>query len=119
MSRNMLMSINPINGNIVQKYKPHTTQEAQTIVEQVDNAWKKWRLTTRQERSNLLLSMASKLVDNKTHLAELMANEMGKPLKQGIAEIEKCAAVCEYYGENVAAFLKDQTIETDASKSYV
>ena len=115
----MLMSINPINGNIVQKYKPHTTQEAQTIVEQVDNAWKKWRLTTRQERSNLLLSMASKLVDNKTHLAELMANEMGKPLKQGIAEIEKCAAVCEYYAENVAAFLKDQTIETDASKSYV
>jgi len=113
------MSINPINGNIVQKYKPHTTQEAQTIVEQVDNAWKKWRLTTRQERSNLLLSMASKLVDNKTHLAELMANEMGKPLKQGIAEIEKCAAVCEYYAENVAAFLKDQTIETDASKSYV
>lgn len=115
----MLLSINPFNGETVEKYQPHTTQQAQTIVQQVDKAWKRWRLTTHEERSNLLMSMAKKLVDSKKHLADLMANEMGKPLKQGIAEIEKCAAVCEYYGENALVFLKDQTIKTDASKSYV
>ena len=44
---------------------------------------------------------------------------MGKPVSQGIAEIEKCASVCEYYAANAATFLGDQLIETDASKSFV
>jgi succinate-semialdehyde dehydrogenase/glutarate-semialdehyde dehydrogenase len=44
---------------------------------------------------------------------------MGKPLKQGVAEIEKCAAVCTYYADNAQSFLKKQLIETDASKSYI
>ncbi len=115
----MLMSINPFNGSTLEKYQPHTIQHTQTIILQVDNAWKKWRLTSHDERSDLLLSMAQKLVDSKNTLAQLMASEMGKPIKQGIAEIEKCAAVCEYYAKNAAVFLKDQTIETDGSKSYV
>jgi succinate-semialdehyde dehydrogenase/glutarate-semialdehyde dehydrogenase len=48
-----------------------------------------------------------------------MALEMGKPLKEGVAEIEKCAWVCDYYAENGAAFLKDFPVETDAETSYV
>jgi succinate-semialdehyde dehydrogenase/glutarate-semialdehyde dehydrogenase len=44
---------------------------------------------------------------------------MGKPIPAGIAEIEKCAAVCDYYAANGADFLKDEAIQTEASKSYV
>jgi succinate-semialdehyde dehydrogenase/glutarate-semialdehyde dehydrogenase len=48
-----------------------------------------------------------------------MALEMGKPLVQGKAEVEKCAWVCDYYAEHAAAFLADEAAETDASRSYV
>ena len=48
-----------------------------------------------------------------------MAVEMGKPLKEGIAEAEKCASVCTYYAKNAETFLRDQLIETDASRSFV
>jgi succinate-semialdehyde dehydrogenase/glutarate-semialdehyde dehydrogenase len=47
-----------------------------------------------------------------------MANEMGKPVTQGLNEVEKCAFACEYYGDNAATFLKDTLVETDATKSY-
>jgi len=48
-----------------------------------------------------------------------MALEMGKPIKDGISEVNKCAWVCDYYAENAKNFLQDEVIETDASKSYV
>lgn len=62
-------------------------------------AWLKWKHSKPDERSNLLIAMAKELLNRKTELAQLMAAEMGKPVKQGIAEIEKCAACCEYYAE--------------------
>jgi succinate-semialdehyde dehydrogenase / glutarate-semialdehyde dehydrogenase len=49
----------------------------------------------------------------------LMAQEMGKPVKDGRAEAEKCAWACDYYAENAEAFLRPEVIPTDASKSYV
>jgi succinate-semialdehyde dehydrogenase/glutarate-semialdehyde dehydrogenase len=48
-----------------------------------------------------------------------MAEEMGKPIRQGRAEVEKCAWVCEYYADNAESFLSKETIATDASDSYV
>jgi succinate-semialdehyde dehydrogenase/glutarate-semialdehyde dehydrogenase len=52
-------------------------------------------------------------------LATLMALEMGKPVRQGRAEIEKCAWVCEYYAEHAARFLAPETVATDARRSFV
>src|SRR5690625_6401104 len=48
-----------------------------------------------------------------------MTIEMGKPVKDGIAEIEKCALVCDYYAENAAEVLSEQQMESDASESFI
>jgi succinate-semialdehyde dehydrogenase/glutarate-semialdehyde dehydrogenase len=114
-----ITAINPANGGIIKEYTAHSDADAAEKVQQTHNEWLKWRESSHEERSRLLIAMAGVLGSRKNELAKLMALEMGKPLKQGIAEIEKCAAVCDYYAINGADFLKDQLIKTDASKSFV
>jgi succinate-semialdehyde dehydrogenase / glutarate-semialdehyde dehydrogenase len=115
----MLLSVNPYNCKTIATYKPHTNKQANDIVIRTHTAWLTWKDSAADERSRLLIALSEKLLTRKSELAQLMAAEMGKPLKQGVAEIEKCAAACEYYAKNAAGFLKDQIIATDASKSYV
>lgn len=112
-------SINPVNGQIIRSYQPHTSKEIREIIDSTHEAWKKWKETPYSFRSKLLLETAKILRNKKEELAILMALEMGKPLQGGRAEIEKCADVCEYYAENAERFLKDELIGTDASKSYI
>ncbi|HEY0245916.1 MAG TPA: NAD-dependent succinate-semialdehyde dehydrogenase [Mucilaginibacter sp.] len=114
-----LHSINPVNGEIIKKYISHTDTEVKEKIAQTHTAWLNWKETQHIDRSTLLNNLATVLQERKEELARLMAVEMGKPITQGIAEIEKCAAVCEYYAINAAIHLQDQLIKTEASKSYV
>jgi succinate-semialdehyde dehydrogenase/glutarate-semialdehyde dehydrogenase len=59
------------------------------------------------------------LINKKEEYAALMATEMGKPVRDGRAEIEKCAWVCDYYADNALTALQSEVIETDAFRSYV
>jgi succinate-semialdehyde dehydrogenase/glutarate-semialdehyde dehydrogenase len=113
------ISINPSNGEKLKSYKGHTLKQVDQKIKQTHKAWPSWKETSHDERSKLLLNMAAVLQKRKKDFAILMAHEMGKPVAQGISEIEKCASVCEYYAANAAKFLQDQLIETDASKSFV
>jgi len=114
-----IYSTNPANGKQLAHYIAHTGKQVKQNIEQTHIAWLKWKETSFAERSYHLVSMAKVLLSQRNELARLMALEMGKPIKQGIAEIEKCAAVCEYYAKHAAGFLKDQPIKTEASKSFV
>ncbi|RCH55855.1 NAD-dependent succinate-semialdehyde dehydrogenase [Mucilaginibacter hurinus] len=112
-------SINPVNGKIIQRYNAHTDKQVDKKIMQTHTAWLNWRNSPHNERSRLLLNMSKTLLVKKDELARLMALEMGKPLAQGVAEVEKCATVCDYYAANAAKHLKDQLIETEASKSFI
>jgi len=114
-----IQSINPATGQPLKTYTALTDQQAEEKVAQTHVAWLKWKLTKHGERSELLNNLAAVLRKRKDELAVLMAQEMGKPITQGISEVEKCASVCEYYAANGAKFLQDQIIETEASKSFV
>lgn len=115
----MLQSINPATGKVVQSYDLHTKEGVVSILNSVDKSWHHWRNTSFMFRAQLMQNLASILRSKKEELARLMAIEMGKVKKEGIAEVEKCASVCDYYATNAESFLENEAIETEATKSYV
>ncbi len=115
----MLQSINPANGEVVKTYQAHTKEGVAGIVNSVDKAWHSWRNTSFMLRSQLMQNLSSILRSKKEELAFLMALEMGKVKKEGIAEIEKCADVCDYYAAHAESFLENEPVLTEATKSYV
>jgi succinate-semialdehyde dehydrogenase/glutarate-semialdehyde dehydrogenase len=114
-----IQSINPVNGKTVKIYTEDSEKQIFKKIEDAQAAWLKWRETSFEERKGLLSKTGAILRERKTELAILMATEMGKALKDGIAEIEKCALVCDYYAANGEQFLQDEQIQTDAHKSFV
>lgn len=114
-----LLSINPATGEIINKYKEHSSKQIGKKIMQTHQAWETWKETSFKERTRLMKQLGKLLLLRKQALAELMALEMGKPIKQGLAEIEKCAGVCDYYAINAPTLLKEQLVETDASKSFI
>ena len=115
----MLKSINPTSGKTVLSYKNHSEKGVEQIINSVDKTWPYWRSTSFAHRSNLMQNLAGLLKSKAEVLAQLMALEMGKVKKEGVAEIEKCAWVCDYYAQNAELFLENENIETDASRSFI
>lgn len=112
-------SMNPYTGKEIKTYKNHTKKEVEGIIQKADRRFYNWRETSFAERKKLMLAAASELKKNKQEYAETMTMEMGKPISQAIAEIEKCAWLCEYYAENAQSQLQNEIKKTDAFKSYV
>lgn len=115
----MMKSINPVTGETIQTYENYSEKGVEKIINSVDKTWYSWRSSSFFHRSQLMQNLASLLKAQKTELARLMAMEMGKVLHEGIAEIEKCAWVCDYYATNAENFLERETIISDFSKSFV
>lgn len=114
-----LVSINPATGKVIKEYKPHSILEADKIIDKVAIAFDNWRQTAIEQRAALLKNVALVLRNKKEQWGKLMTQEMGKPLKESFAEVEKCAWVCEYYAEWGASFLKYEPVDTDAEKSFI
>ncbi|WBL24069.1 NAD-dependent succinate-semialdehyde dehydrogenase [Zunongwangia sp. HGR-M22] len=115
----MITSKNPYTGEVVEEFKEYTKEEVNAAIERADSRFKTWRKVSYEEKRDLMLNAAKELRENQRAYAEDITTEMGKPISQAMAEIEKCAWVCEYYAENAKNHLAKETIETDAQKSYV
>ena len=115
----MLQSINPFNQELIQSYSEHSQNDINHIITEVDDEFTKWQKTNINERTELLSNTASILKKNIEKYSQIITMEMGKPIRESRAEIEKCAWVCEYYAENGQKFLAPQEVKTDALKSYV
>lgn len=111
--------INPATGKPIKSIKQQTDEEISEAIELADKTFKEWKQRSFYDRSKLLTKLGELLRERKEELAETMTLEMGKPVKDGIAEIEKCALVCDYYAENAAEFLSEQPMESDASESFI
>ena len=114
-----IVSVNPATGKTLETYDEMTPVQAAATVVHAHEAWLEWRAVPFSMRAQLMKRAAEILRERKGELARLMAAEMGKPLKQGVAEAEKCAWVCDYYADNAEAQLAPEVVNTDASRSYV
>ena len=114
-----MQSINPFTGQIVGEYREYSTAEVEEIISKVDRAFHSWKLTGFEKRADCMKNLRAKLFENKENLALLMVSEMGKVKREAIGEIEKCALVCSFYAENAEAFLKNESIPTEALESYI
>ena len=114
-----LTAINPANGNTIKTYRQTPFAKVIKRVETAHQAFTVWKEMTLSQRTELMKRASQILTKNKEEYATIMCLEMGKPIRQGRAEIEKCAWVCEYYADNALTMLQPEKIETDASNSFV
>lgn len=111
--------VNPTTGEHVRSYEEMSPDEVREVVAAAHEAHLIWRRAPFSERAELMSAAATLLRDRSDEYARLMAIEMGKPVRDGRAEAEKCAWVCDYYAENAESFLAEEPVETDASESFV
>ncbi|MBD3883199.1 NAD-dependent succinate-semialdehyde dehydrogenase [Phormidium tenue FACHB-886] len=114
-----ITTINPATGETLQTFEALTDAAIAQKLDLAQTTFEHYRRTTFAQRAAWLNAAADILEAEKAAFGRLMALEMGKPIKAGIGEAEKCALVCRYYAEHAAEFLQDRKIPTDASHSFV
>ncbi|BDA74965.1 succinate-semialdehyde dehydrogenase [Calothrix sp. PCC 7716] len=114
-----IATINPATGELIRTFEPLNDTEIGAKIDLAQQVFLKYRHTSFETRSHLLSKVAEILEQDKAKFAALMTLEMGKTYKSAIAEVEKCALVCRYYAETAPQFLADNSVETDASASFI
>ena len=112
-------TINPATGKTEKIFKEHSSNQVMIMIDAVNDAFMEWRKTDFSLRASLMKNAAHILREQKEQYGKILTLEMGKPITQAIAEVEKCALVCEYYADNAEKILDEEIVQTDASQSYV
>ncbi|MBF9254194.1 NAD-dependent succinate-semialdehyde dehydrogenase [Pontibacter sp. 172403-2] len=110
---------NPATGEVVKTFTPHTPEEVKQKIEAAEAAFRSWKKTGFGERAQYMQQQADILENEAGTYGRIISLEMGKPLQDAVAEVKKCATVCRYYAENAENFLKDEAVETKASRSLI
>lgn len=112
-------SVNPATGEAIAPFELTPACELPGIVERAHAAFLDWRRAGFAERAAPVQRAAAILLRNQREYAQLMAEEMGKPVRNGLEEVRACATLCEHYAEHAAAMLADQPVASGWSRSRV
>jgi succinate-semialdehyde dehydrogenase / glutarate-semialdehyde dehydrogenase len=113
-----LRSVDPATGDEVATYPSFTATEVDAALAAAHEAQRAWRGTSFDERARLLTGAARLLRERRDQYATLITREMGKPIGEARAEIDKCAWTCDVYAEQAAGFLAPEAVETAADESF-
>ena len=114
-----MRTINPATARSIRTYDEHDASAIEARLARATERFAVWRATSLEDRSRLLRAEAAVLRRKKAELARTITEEMGKPIASAEAEVEKCAAVCDYYAEHARAFLEPRSVPSDARESFV
>lgn len=112
-------SVNPYTEEINWTYDSFSFEDCEAYIKNSRNTFLTWSSLPVEERTKYLVKITEVLRKNTDIYAEIITKEMGKPIKQSRAEVQKCAFICDYYFKNAAKFLEDEFVDTGADKSYV
>ena len=105
----MLIATNPYNGQQLEGFPSLDKNQMYARIGDASAAFTGWRATSFAERAEVLKAVAKQLRAEKNGIAELMALEMGKPIKEGVAEVEKAATCAEYYADHAETYEANPT----------
>ncbi len=114
----IIKTINPATEIVLQEYSTLSEKQVDALIDAGHLTFNIWKKTPFLQRKQAMLKMAGLLRQKKNDFALLIANEMGKPIRAGQAEIEKCAWVCEHYAEHAEGYLQPRTIQTEMKKRW-
>jgi acyl-CoA reductase-like NAD-dependent aldehyde dehydrogenase len=117
MSR--IETINPATGKVIATYDNESPEQVSQKVKAARAAFAKWKKLEMSERVEYMRRLGRVMRKNREQYAQIVTEEMGKPIRQSLAEIEKCAWVCDYYADHAEVFLRDELIPTEFRKSFV
>ena len=112
-------TINPATEEVIAEYELMPKEKALDAAKESNAAFKQWKDFDVSERAPYFKNLAQILRENKERYAKLMTLEMGKPIKQSFAEVEKCAWTAEVYADNAAKWLEEETVHADGKRHIV
>ena len=112
-------TVNPASGEVLASYPFMTGGKTDAVLGAAVEAQRGWRAVSARRRARVVGRVARGFRAHRRRLAEVVTMEMGKPIAESLAEVEKCAGACEYYGRHGAAFIRTRTVETEALRSHV
>ena len=118
-SRDKLQTVNPATGEPGRSYEAHTIDDACAAAAAAHRAFRDWRRTSFADRSAVIHRAAEVLRARKEDLARLMTEEMGKPVDDGRAEVEKCAFHCDWFADHAEEYLAREPADIGGGEAFV
>jgi acyl-CoA reductase-like NAD-dependent aldehyde dehydrogenase len=115
----MIETIDPTTGEILERIPLMDARRIDAKLAAGARAFERWSIESFEERGALLRNVATRLRAQRDELAATAVREMGKPVLQARAEVEKCTWALEYFAEHGAAMLAPQQAASSAKRSYV
>ncbi|WP_094227442.1 NAD-dependent succinate-semialdehyde dehydrogenase [Methanolobus psychrotolerans] len=112
-----IRSVNPATGELNGEFDLCSQQVVDKKIEGSRKAFAEWKKEPLLERTFSIECVGEVLRNREEELAEIITKEMGKPIKESLAEIEKCAWTCDYFARSAESFLAPEFVETDAEAS--
>jgi len=114
-----ITTVNPATGETLATYEAMSDAEIGAALDAAEIVQSRWSAKTFEYRATIMRSAASELRGRSDDLAMLMTREMGKPIAESLAEVDKCAGGLEYYADHARGFLADEIYDTGADQSWV
>ncbi len=112
-------TVDPASGSPIATHEETPPSGVERILERAHRAAARWRETSVETRVTALRDLATQLRSRREELALLATREMGKPIRESVAEVDKCARACDWFADNAPALLEAEPVETDALRTRV
>ena len=110
---------NPVTNEVVETFEFATNQEIQDILSRSEEAFKTWRNTSYEERAEIVGKAAQLLKERASELAQIAAEEMGKPIPEGEWEMNFSGDILQFYADNAAEHSADKKVDVSGGKAVV